>query len=80
MRATWPLFNACHATSDDPTQVKPGKTRSTGYYARRMAPLVGSNGVVLAVDVQPEMIQMLAELAKKPGWRTSNRCWARWMT
>ena len=39
----------------------------TGYYARRMAPLVGSSGEVLAVDVQPEMIQMLADLAKKAG-------------
>ena len=39
----------------------------TGYYARRMAPLVGPSGQVLAVDVQPQMIQMLAELAKKAG-------------
>ena len=40
----------------------------TGYYARRIAPLVGSGnsgGVVYAVDVQPEMIQMLGDLAKK---------------
>jgi SAM-dependent methyltransferase len=40
----------------------------TGYYARRIAPLVGSGGsggVVYAVDVQPEMIQMLETLAKK---------------
>ena len=37
----------------------------TGYYARRMAPLVGSSGTVYAVDVQPEMIRMLGELAKK---------------
>jgi SAM-dependent methyltransferase len=37
----------------------------TGYYARRMAPLVGSGGQVLAVDVQPEMIEMLTALAKK---------------
>jgi SAM-dependent methyltransferase len=36
----------------------------TGYYARRMAPLVGP-GTVYAVDVQPEMIQMLNDLAKK---------------
>jgi SAM-dependent methyltransferase len=39
----------------------------TGYYARRMAPLVGPSGTVFAVDVQPEMIQMLTELAKKAG-------------
>ena len=37
----------------------------TGYYARRIAPLVGSGGTVYAVDVQPEMIQMLGDLAKK---------------
>ena len=37
----------------------------TGYYARRMAPLVGSSGQVLAVDVQPQMIEMLTALAKK---------------
>ena len=37
----------------------------TGYHARRMAPLVGSSGTVYAVDVQPEMIQMLGDLAKK---------------
>ena len=50
--------------------LKPGMTvadvgAGTGYYARRMAPLVGTSGQVLAVDVQPEMIQMLTDLAKK---------------
>jgi precorrin-6B methylase 2 len=39
----------------------------TGYYARRMAPLVGAEGVVWAVDVQPEMIEMLNAGAKKAG-------------
>ena len=37
----------------------------TGYYARRIAPLVGSSGQVLAVDVQPEMIEMLTAMASK---------------
>jgi predicted methyltransferase len=37
----------------------------TGYYARRMAPLVGSDGLVYATDVQPQMIEMLTEGAKK---------------
>jgi SAM-dependent methyltransferase len=37
----------------------------TGHYARRIAPLVGSSGTVYAVDVQPEMIQMLGDLARK---------------
>lgn len=39
----------------------------TGYYARRMAPLVGSNGVVYATDVQPEMMKMLEDGAVKAG-------------
>ncbi len=39
----------------------------TGYYARRMAPVVGSSGTVFAVDVQPEMVTMLTDLAKKAG-------------
>ena len=39
----------------------------TGYYARRMAPLVGSTGVVYATDVQPEMMKMLEDGAKKAG-------------
>lgn len=39
----------------------------TGYYARRMAPLVGASGVVYATDVQPEMMKMLEDGAKKAG-------------
>ena len=42
----------------------------TGYYARRIAPLVGSGGtggVVYATDVQPEMMKMLEDGAKKAG-------------
>ena len=38
----------------------------TGYYARRMAPLVGPTGIVYAVDVQPEMVKMLDALSKRP--------------
>jgi SAM-dependent methyltransferase len=37
----------------------------TGYIARRMAALLGPGGVVFAVDVQPEMIEMLRTLALK---------------
>ncbi len=37
----------------------------TGYIARRMATAVGSSGAVFAVDVQPEMIEMLRALASK---------------
>jgi precorrin-6B methylase 2 len=37
----------------------------TGYIARRMATAVGASGAVFAVDVQPEMIEMLKALASK---------------
>jgi precorrin-6B methylase 2 len=37
----------------------------TGYIARRMAAAVGASGAVFAVDVQPEMIEMLKALASK---------------
>ena len=52
--------------------LKPGMTvadigAGTGYYARRMAPLVGSSGIVYATDVQPEMMKMLEDGAKKAG-------------
>jgi precorrin-6B methylase 2 len=56
--------------------LKPGMTvadigAGTGYYARRMAPLVGpatdTGGQVLAVEIQPEMIEMLSAMAKKEG-------------
>ena len=39
----------------------------TGYYARRIAPLVAPGGTVFAVDVQPEMIRMLEDLAARAG-------------
>ena len=37
----------------------------TGYYARRIAPLIAPGGMVYAVDVQPEMVRMLDALAKQ---------------
>ncbi|MBC7718124.1 MAG: methyltransferase domain-containing protein [Pseudorhodobacter sp.] len=37
----------------------------TGYIARRMATEVGGQGAVYAVDVQPEMIEMLKALSSK---------------
>ena len=39
----------------------------SGYFARRIAAVVGSKGSVYAVDVQPEMVRMLDALAKQPG-------------
>ncbi len=37
----------------------------TGYYARRIADLIGPTGKVYAVDVQPEMVAMLQSVAKQ---------------
>lgn len=38
----------------------------SGYYSRRMAPLIAP-GKVLAVEIQPEMVDLLRKLAAKPG-------------
>ena len=38
----------------------------TGYYSRLMSKAVGSTGAVYAVDVQPQMVAMLKEVAAKP--------------
>ena len=37
----------------------------TGYISRRIARLVGPKGIVYAVDVQPEMVKMLGDLARR---------------
>lgn len=37
----------------------------TGYYSRRMANLVTPTGKIFAIDVQQEMVDMLAELSKQ---------------
>ena len=38
----------------------------SGYLSRQMAPLVMPGGRILAVDVQPEMLALLARIAKEP--------------
>ena len=38
----------------------------TGYYSRLMSKSVGTKGVVYAVDVQPQMVAMLSDVAKRP--------------
>jgi SAM-dependent methyltransferase len=48
----------------DALPLKPGETAAdigagTGYYTRRLAAKVGTNGLVYAVDIQPEMLEML---------------------
>jgi predicted methyltransferase len=52
--------------------LKPGQTvadvgAGTGYFSRRLARAVGPSGKVYAVDVQPEMIARLTELAARDG-------------
>lgn len=39
----------------------------SGYYSRRMASTVGSGGTVFAVDVQPQMVALLKNVARQPG-------------
>ena len=39
----------------------------SGYFTRRMAPLVAPTGTVYAVDVQPEMLDLLAESVQDAG-------------
>ncbi len=50
----------------------------TGYFSRGMAALVGPQGSVYSVDVQPEMVQMLEVLACAAGLNgvLDCRCWA----
>jgi precorrin-6B methylase 2 len=40
----------------------------TGYYSRRMALQVGPKGKVYAIEVQPQMLQVLQTTAKRPGY------------
>ena len=52
--------------------VKPGQTIcdmgcGNGFYTLELARRVGPSGVVYAVDIQPEMLRMLAELAGREG-------------
>ena len=39
----------------------------TGYFARRMAKLIGARGVVYAVEIQQEMLDLLVDGARKTG-------------
>lgn len=52
--------------------IQPGQTVcdlgcGNGYYTLKLAKLVGPKGVVWAVDIQPEMLEMLAERAAARG-------------
>jgi ubiquinone/menaquinone biosynthesis C-methylase UbiE len=53
-------------------EVKPGQTVcdmgcGNGFYTLQLARLVGPQGLVYAVDIQPEMLQMLAHNAAEAG-------------
>jgi predicted methyltransferase len=54
----------------DALEIKPGQTiadlgAGSGYYSFRIAPLVGERGKVLAVDVEPRMLRLVSERAKR---------------
>lgn len=53
-------------------KVKPGDAvadigAGTGYYTRRLAKLVGEHGIVYAVDIQPEMLDLLTNKMAQAG-------------
>jgi predicted methyltransferase len=54
----------------DALDIKPGQTiadlgAGSGYYSFRIAPLVGSTGKVLAVDIEPAMLEVIAQRASR---------------
>jgi FkbM family methyltransferase len=55
-------------------ELKPGMTvadigAGTGYHSRRFAQLIGTQGTVYAVDIQPEMLQLLEQNLASHGIR-----------
>jgi len=53
-----------------PLKIKPGDHvvdlgAGSGYYTLRLSPMVGENGKVYAVDIQQEMLNIIARRAKK---------------
>ena len=55
-------------------QLKPGMVvadigAGSGYHSRRMAEVVGKLGKVYAVDVQPQMVQMLSAISREERYR-----------
>jgi precorrin-6B methylase 2 len=54
----------------DALEIKPGQTvadlgAGSGYYSFRIAPLVGPTGKVLAIDIEPAMLDAIAERARR---------------
>lgn len=56
----------------DALEIEAGQTvadlgAGSGYYSFRVAPLVGERGSVLSIDVEPRMLRIIAERAKRDG-------------
>lgn len=56
----------------DALEIEPGQTiadlgAGSGYYSFRIAPLVGERGRVLAIDVEPRMLRIVSDRAKRTG-------------
>jgi ubiquinone/menaquinone biosynthesis C-methylase UbiE len=54
----------------DALEIKPGQTiadlgAGSGYYSFRIAPLVGAAGNVLAIDIEPTMLEVIAQRAAR---------------
>jgi predicted methyltransferase len=54
----------------DALDIKPGQTiadlgAGSGYYSFRIAPLVGPTGKVLAIDIEPAMLDVIAQRASR---------------
>jgi predicted methyltransferase len=54
----------------DALEIEPGQTiadlgAGSGYYSFRIAPLVGPTGRVLAIDIQPAMLEVIAQRASR---------------
>ena len=54
----------------DALEIKPGQTiadlgAGSGYYSFRIAPLVGPTGKVLAIDIEPAMLDAIAQRARR---------------
>ena len=54
----------------DALEIKPGQTiadlgAGSGYYSFRIAPLVGPAGEVLAIDIEPAMLDAIAQRARR---------------
>jgi ubiquinone/menaquinone biosynthesis C-methylase UbiE len=54
----------------DALEIKPGQTiadlgAGSGYYSFRIAPLVGPTGKVLAIDIEPAMLEVITQRASR---------------